>query len=320
MKLEEGQIVRKDGRVYVGYRLPNGKIVLALDPDSYQDIVDMPDPIVIGFGVGIFNYTTDTLWFTVEGSGGGWSWAGATQLGSIASGDNLMFRVGSIATRVKPASATTDDVTLMFTAYSDAYVTEIGTYPVIVSYHWIDSAAMTLLSLDDFETGTLEGWTQSGWTGIAIATDYALSHGKSAKAEKYVLNDSGTWTGSIRKTFAVPAATEAYLIANVKYVGYIKQTQTFPARVQAREMRISKAGSIIVRTGTSPYLLNQPSTVTDRQTNWLRMVAPIDVDETAQYRLETPYYLYSSTSNLPSSLQGKSSEPCPTTSLERSSR
>ncbi len=294
MKLEEGQIVRKDGRVYVGYRLPNGKIVLALDPDSYQDIVDMPDPIVIGFGVAIFNYTTDPLWFTVEGSGGGWSWAGATQLGSIASGSNETFRVGSIATRTKPASATTDGVTLIFTAYSDAYITEIGTYPVIVSYHWIDSDAMTLLDLDNFDAGTLEDWTQSGWSSLGVATDYVLSSPNSAKAERGIAMSSGTWTGIIKKSFTVPAATVAFIIANMKFVGYVKSGQTASARVEAREMRISKAGSIIARTGASPYLLEQPYNVQDKQTNWLRMVAPIDVNETAEYRLEIVYFLYSS--------------------------
>lgn len=305
MKLEEGQIARKDGRVYVGYRLPNGKIVLALDPDSYQDIVDMPDPIVIGFGVGIFNYTTDTLWFTVEGSGGGWSWAGATQLGSIASGTNGTFRVGSIATRTKPASATTDDVTLMFTAYSDAYVTEIGTYPVIVAYHWIDSDAMSLLDLDNFDDGTLEDWTQSNWggTAFAISTAYVLSSPNSARNSRHIFQTSGTWTGYIKKTFTVPAATEAYLISNVKYVGYITPGQTYSARVQVREMRISKAGSIIVRTGSTPYIMTQGNHEENKQTNWLRMIAPIDVNETAEYRLETRYYLYSSGSDRQSRLR-----------------
>ena len=164
MKFEEGQIVRKDGKIYVGYKLPNGKIVLALDPDAYQDIVDMPDPIVIGFGVRVYNYSTATLWFTVEGSGGGWTWAGADQLGSVASGQNAAFRVGSIATRAKPASATTDSVTLLFTAYSDAYSTDVGTYPLIVSYHWIDSDAMSLLDLDNFDGGTLEAWVKADTT------------------------------------------------------------------------------------------------------------------------------------------------------------
>jgi len=305
MKLEEGQIVRKDGRIYVGYRLPNGKIVLALDPDAYQDIVDMPDPIVIGFGVRVYNYSTETLWFTVEGSGGGWSWAGVDQLGSVASGQNAAFRVGSIATRAKPASATTDSVTLIFTAYSDAYITDIGTYPVIVSYNWIDSDAMSLLDLDNFDGGTLEDWTQSNWggTAFAISTAYVLSSPNSARNSRHIFLDSGTWRGYIKKTFTVPAATEAYLISNVKYVGYVQSGQSFRSHVQVREMRISKAGTIITRSGSDPYIMAQDNLTQDKQTNWLRMIAPIDVDETAEYRLETVYYLHSSQSNLMSRLR-----------------
>lgn len=305
MKFEEGQIVRKDGKIYVGYKLPNGKIVLALDPDAYQDIVDMPDPIVIGFGVRVYNYSTATLWFTVEGSGGGWTWAGADQLGSVASGQNAAFRVGSIATRAKPASATTDSVTLLFTAYSDAYTTDIGTYPVIVDYHWIDSDAMSLLDLDNFDGGTLEDWTQSNWggTAFAISTDYVLSSPNSARNSRYIYLDSGTWTGYIKKTFTVPAATEAYLISNVKYVGYVQSGQSYAPKVQVREMRISKAGSIITRSGSDPYVMNQDNLTQDKQTNWLRMIAPIDVNETAEYRLETVYYLHSNFSNKQSRLR-----------------
>ncbi len=291
MKPEEGEIVRKDGRVYVGYRLPNGRIVLALDPDSYQDIVSMPDPIIIGFGSKILNYTTATLWFTIEGSGGGWSWASATELGSIAPGSNKKFRVGAVATRAKPASATTDNVTLIFTAYSDEYITEAGTYPVIVSYHWIDSDAMALLDLDDFDDATLQGWAQNGdWGSFGLATNYVLSSDYSAYAYRVCAYSSYNKPNAcIYKSFAVPAADEAYLICNVKYATWFTGGTGSTAGA-VREVRIQKGAEVLVRTGDIPYLINTTGAV---YLNWIRMVAPISVDETAEYRLVTDYYVAS---------------------------
>jgi len=158
MMEEIKRFIAPDGREYVAFRALNGNIVIALDPHAYQDIVSMPSTIDVSFAVKVYNYTVATLWFTVEGSGGGapWSWASAVQLGACGSGANIIRHVPSLGTRDKPASATVDATILTFRAYSDdEYTIEVGSgYPIVVSYHWIDSSAMSLLDEDNFDDGT----------------------------------------------------------------------------------------------------------------------------------------------------------------------
>lgn len=292
-----------DGKEFIAFRASNGHIVIAPDPHAYQDIVNMPATIDVGFGVQIYNYTAITLYFTVLGSGGGapWSWASAVELGSIGSGANRYIHVPSLGSRSKPASAVDDDTVLTFRAYSDAgYTTEVGAgYPVVVTYHWIDSDDLTLLDLDNFDADTLEDWAESVWETFAIDTGYVLSAPNSALATYTTAGTIESKTVYISKSFAVPAATIAYLIVNVKYAGWIHPSTTSTSYIDIKEMRISKAGTIIARTGGGPLIMTQPWNVQNKSTNWLRMVAPISVDETAEYRLETTFTQQSIASGWP---------------------
>ena len=290
------RFITPDGKEFVAFRASNGNIVIALDPHAYQDIVGMPATIDVSFGTQVYNYTAATLYFTIEGSGGGapWSWGSAQELGSITTGLSKLFHVPSLGSRSKPASAVDDGIVLTFRAYSDAgYTEEVGSgYPIVVTYHWIDSDAMTLLDLDDFDADSTEDWTASVWSYITPSGTYVLSAPRSAKTSDDIVGGTVDVIGYISKTFTVPAATTAYLIANVKYEGWMSTGQTSEAKIWVTEMRISKAGAIIVRTGTtSPYIMSQPYNIYDKQTNWFRIIAPIDVGEAAEYRLETAYYL-----------------------------
>ncbi|GAH50699.1 unnamed protein product, partial [marine sediment metagenome] len=209
------------------------------------------------------------------------------------SGANKYIHVPSIGSRDKPASAIDDNTVLTFRSYSDAgYTTEVGDgYPIVVTYHWIDSDDMTLLDEDDFDDGTLQDWVKSAdYASFAIDTAYVLDPLYSAKGSKGVGDDSASGTAYIKKTFDVPAATRAFLIANVKFG---VRNSDFRDHAQIRELRISKAGTIITRTGTSPYLLSVSDPTGTFYTNWLRMIAPIDVNESAEYRIEVVYSIYS---------------------------
>lgn len=293
-----------DGKEYVAFRAPNGNIIVALDPDAYQDIVSMPATITTSFAVKIYNYTIATLYFTVIGSGAPWSWASAVQLGACASGANIIIHVPNLGTRSKPAAATVDGITLTFHAYSNAgYTVEVGSgYPVVVSYHWIDSTAMTLLDLDNFDGGTLEGWAAitSGGPALtfAINTGYVLSSPNSAMVEIGTVFSPYTvvYTEYIYKSFIVPAASIAYLIANVKYALFSHWSDNNTSFSNVQELQIRKAGAIIQRSGPTPYIAaitGLADTDVNVQTNWLRMVAPISVNATAQYEIATVYQMYS---------------------------
>jgi len=204
-----------------------GGLIIEFDPHSYQDLVDMPDPINTSFGIRIFNYTMNTLYFTALGSGDGaaWSWGAVQQLGGIASGANAYFYLSNLGSRTKPASAVDDSIQIMVRAYSDSgYTIEVGSgYPILITYHWIKSDTLTLLDLDNFDAGTLENWTATVEDGgdtmtFVIDTAYVLSSPNSARLQRW---DAG-YLGSkvmrtrISKSFTIPACTKAYFIANAK--------------------------------------------------------------------------------------------------------
>ena len=283
--------VTNHGTEVVAYKTPKGVLMFEVDPDAYMDIVNMPLSIDVSFGVQIYNYTAMTLWFTAKGSGAGWSWASAKQLGSIGPGSNKIFNIKSLGTRSKPSNAVDDDITITFNAYSDSgYTNQVGgDYNINITYHWIDSIGMTLLDLDDFDDGTLEGWSiEAHWSSFAINTSYVLSPPNSALAQK-------NYTGSIedtailRKTFNVPSCSEAFLIVNFKFGVY--DNPPYPQDFWVKEVQIRKETSIIVRTGNDPHIIKRHAAGT-QYTNWFRMVAPMTPNESASYKIAVPYRIY----------------------------
>lgn len=270
----------KNGHEYTVYKDSRGILIFEADPDTYMDIVTLPATVDVSFGVIIYNQTIQTLYFTIVGSGAGWSWSAKKQLGSIASGANLKINVKSLGTRSKPASATDDAITLTFEAYSDAgYTILVGTYVINVTYHWINSAALTVLYNDDMETWPA-GWTGWGYESVVQSTEFALSPTRSMRCRLDAM--AGTYELYVYKTYNVPACTRAYMIANVKYRG---TSGTLPThRVWA--FRLSKAGVVIANSGETPEIMVGGNTTT---TNWFRMVGLVTPNQSASYRMEGKY-------------------------------
>jgi len=290
-------------------RDPNmkGHIILAVDdPHSYQDILNMPDPINASFGIQIFNYTAVTLWFRAQGSGsedGGtkWTWGSAQSLGSIGAGANAYFALLNLGSRVKPASAVDDNVVITIRAYTDAgYSNEVGDgYQILITYHWIKSDDLTLLDLDAFDTdASLEGWSLVHETGnlapnptLALNTSYVLSSPNAAMLNQYF--DGSTYTSSrtlrsrIEKAFTVPACTRAYIIANAKFWGYISPATSGPwVRWTRYEVVVGTESCIIQGILASA---SAASGVLNLYTNWQRAVCLVPVNATTTILVRIEY-------------------------------
>lgn len=302
--MKEGRSIYRNGMKYVPYRTEKGSIILALDPDSYQDIVDMPDPIVTSFGIQVYNYTTITIYIKMGGAGTGWNWATPPQLGSVASGGNVYFIAKDLGSRAKPGSAVDDSITLTVRAYSDAgYTLEIGDgYPIIVTYHWLNSAAMSLLDLDNFDGGTLEGWSVVAENGtdpvIEIATDYVLSAPNSCRAGNYkfgAMDVSGyQLLARIEKTFAVPACTKAYFICNAKmkmesYGGSWNNPNNGGLAWSLMAIAYGAGtGTPVTYLGGNQYLYswygNMFSAPGPKYSNWQRLVGPLPTNQSVDVK------------------------------------
>jgi len=299
-----------------------GYIILAVDdPHSYQDILDMPDPINVSFGIRIFNYTATTLYFTAQGSGSEnagakWTWGAVQQLGSIGSGANSYFTLSNLGSRVKPASAVDDSITITVRAYSDAgYTTEVGSgYPILITYHWIKSDTLTLLDLDNFDGGTLENWAvaaseggnDAGYPTLAIDTSYVLSSPNSALMyhRKYLApHTTVTFQGYIYKTFNIPACTKAYFLGNIKIRGgnaNAGPSSTRTSDVEILQMCYGAGDTILSELRNRVFYLQQtgvPPVWWYHTTNWVRWLGVLPVNQAIEVRLRIRHTLSTTVSN-----------------------
>ncbi len=285
--------VDEKGREYIAFKLPDGNIIMVPDPDAYQEITDMPDPVVVDFGVRIYNYTASTLWFTAEITSypDSWTPAAELELGSIGTGSNKWKRLKELGSRDRPVSAVDDAITIMMRAYSDSgYTTEVGGgYPVIITYHWIDESEWLLQDEDNFDTNaSLEGWTDGfgGWDPIHLVGDYVLSSPNSAYVcapETFSFPSDPWFTRYITKEFTHPSGSEALLIMNVKWRArgwnWVNNREIALLRFWITEDGVTKLTVGIGDEKNDPLrLLYFYGSVGENVSNWYRMVVPVSAD------------------------------------------
>jgi len=192
----------------------------------YTDIAPIVGAnMLFGYQQYSLNQEVATKYYKIEGitSGGGWTPQAAQQLGAIASGTGTRFNVPDFMQRTTPASPVTEDITLRISRYPDNTYTDPpeAIADRVVTHKFIDSGAMTLLNLDNFDDGTVQGWTltqqESGYFTMGVDSTYHISPAYSLR-----MRGRNTWSSAWRtkwgrasKPFVVPSASEAYLVINV---------------------------------------------------------------------------------------------------------
>jgi hypothetical protein len=198
----------------------------------YRDIVNLPDPVKLGITIRYFNYDDVGLYFQITGSGTGYTF-GTVNLGLLASGANAYINLDEFASRAKPSTGDLpngemeENITLTLKAYTDSGYTNLKwTFERVVTVHWINSAdaAFTVNELDNFDDGTVQGWSAvaelRGVASLEVATDYALSPPYSLRLHSHC--ESGYTCVNlevlhrIEKAFTTPNKSKVYGVIDIR--------------------------------------------------------------------------------------------------------
>ena len=131
-------------------------------PDVVIPMEGLAAPMPIQFPFKAVNRTAATVYVGVQliAPPAGWANFAEQQCGTLLTGieDYFLF---STPTRTKPATNTTENVTLRVTYYSDAYITEINHDDIVFTFTYVDfdDAGYNVVDLDTFEVD-LEGWEE----------------------------------------------------------------------------------------------------------------------------------------------------------------
>jgi len=161
----------------------------------YADTVNLPDPVKLGLVVRIFNYDEANLFMKVDGSHVNWT-VTTKSLSQVLPGTNAYFNLDQFASRAKPTSETVETITVRLRAYTDVGYTDLKwTFERNITVYFIktDDGSWTLDELDNFDDGTVQGWSgavispPSTW---GVATDYVLSPPYSLKLSDHIVGST----------------------------------------------------------------------------------------------------------------------------------
>jgi len=241
----------------------------------YADIVNLPDPVKLGLTVRIFNYDDVTLYMKVDGYDSSWSLT-SNELGAVGSGGNAYYNLDEFGTRARPASETDDAITVRLRAYTDSGYTNLKwTFErsVHVSFIKSDDGSWTLDELDNFDDGTVQGWsgTGSGDGPPVVATDYVLSPPYSLKMTAWFT--SFTLTQYIYKTFSTPDKAKVFAIADSRFSHGAGHSWIHRFSLKVDGVTTLYIGSTAGYPVTAPW------------NRWMRFVFPLPPNSTPEIRL-----------------------------------
>jgi len=181
-------------------------------PDVVIAMEGLAAPMPIQFPFKAVNRTAATVYVSAQlvTPPVGWADYAEQQCGTLLVGieDYFLF---STPTRTKPATNTTENVTLRVTYYSDAYITEINHDDITYTFTYVDfdDVGYNVVDLDTFEVD-LEGWTAVNEAGaIALARSTTISRTGVASMKQYSVgaNEFGYAT----KSFTIANLTRAFI-------------------------------------------------------------------------------------------------------------
>ena len=242
----------------------------------YADIVNLPDPVKLGLTVRIFNYDEVFLYMKVDGYNGSWSFT-PNELGAVSSGTDRYFNLDVFGTRARPASETSDIITVRLRAYTDSGYSDLKwTFERSIEVSFIKSndGSWTLDELDNFDDGTVQGWSAggAGTPTLLAVTDYVLSPPYSLRGgnNRYA---SSNWLW-INKTFSTPDKAMVFAVADVRY-GYNVGS------AQRNRVTITVDGVTRLYLGST----SDAAALSVPWNRWMRLVFPLPPNSTPEIRL-----------------------------------
>lgn len=252
----------------------------------YADIVNLPDPVKLGLTVRVFNYDNVSLYMKVDGYNASWSFT-SNELSVLGSGSNKYYNLDEFGTKTRPASETSDTITVRLRAYTDSGYTNLKwTFERSVTVFFIksDDGSWTLDELDNFDDGTVQGWAvgtiPDPGPSLGVANDFVLSPPWSLKANNGRPTSFSTslW---VYKTFSTPDRAMVVGIADMRFSYALGSAQKYGMNVQIDGVTILSIAS------AAPW------------NRWMRFVFPLSPNSTPEITLRMngsstghPWWLY----------------------------
>ena len=259
----------------------------------YNDIVDMPDPLLLGTTIHYHNYSDGTLYMQIVGAGTGWS-GSTVNLGSLGSGLDAYQNLDNFMSRTKPVAAVTETVTLTLKGYSDAgYSTLVYSFSRNVTVVFIKSDDGTWATdfSDNFDDGLVDGWagqliydsSTGALTTFAVATDFVLSVPNSLKGTQNGNNDL-QYQIRFYKSFAIPNKTTVYAIIHVRASWSVDNANM---HIRLKRSRINEDTTTLLTIGETPDTADTDYIPVDK---WMRIVVPLTPNGTRQMNIYLDFY------------------------------
>ena len=269
------------------------EINLEVSPKTiYTDIVDLPDPMLLGVTLRYYNHSDSALYMKITVSGANWS-SNSQELGSLVSGSNAYYNWDNASSRTKPAAETTETLTFLLEGYSDSgYTTLVYSFSRNVTVIMIksDDGSWTEDESDDFDDGTVQGWAVHDESGsgaaLSLAADYVLSAPYSIKAT--LPNNISSLLTRLYKEFTTPDRATVYAIINVR------TTQGWAGH-RAKYVKLNEDATVLIHIGRAPDGIAEHYIPLNK---WMRIVAPLTRASTLEVRIRV-FYFAQSTSQTP---------------------
>lgn len=268
----------------------------------YRDIVNLPDPVLLGMTIRYFNHDDVGLYMQITGSCAGYTF-GTVNLGLRGSGTSAYQNLDEFASRAKPSVGDLPDgemeenITLILKAYTDAGYSDLKwTFERVVTVHWINSAdaAFTVDELDNFDDGTVQDWAVTsegyipGWISIAAVSDYVLSTPYSCKMlySGDVSGETGPYEvkDTLYKEFTTPNKGKVFAILDVRNA--CGGTTRFK---EAKYLEIKRDDSVLVHIGT---LYDTSAVAYIPLDKWMRIVVPLPKNTTLTVKIIVDFCLW----------------------------
>jgi len=258
----------------------------------YRDIVNLPDPMLLGLTIRAFNYDDVGLYFQITGSHPEYTFQ-TVNLGYIGSGANIYRNLDEFASRAKPAVETVEAITLILKAYEDSGYTQLKhTFERSVMVVIINSAdgSWTQDVLNDFDDGTTQGWNVTheagtyictGYPTVEVATDYVLSAPYSLKMTQCRYDYPGPCRARIHKSFTTPDKDTIYAIMDIRVTDRQRGTRYH------KYVEIRRDTTVLVFLGRP---LDSAAANYIPKDKWMRIIVPLPKNTTLEIQIAHQLY------------------------------
>lgn len=246
----------------------------------YRDIVNLPDPVLLGMTIRYFNHDDVGLYMQITGSGAGYTFT-PVNLGLLASGTDEYKNLDEFVSRAKPGAGDLtlgeleENITLILKGYTDAgYSILKWTFERVVTVHWINSAdaAFTVDELDNFDDGTVQGWSgqrlynshTEDLTSFGVATDYVLSSSYSLKGRD-ADNVDNTHQMRFYKSLPTPNKGKVFAVIDLR-------CSKSGTNIRLKRVRILFGDALLITLGKAPDTVDSDYIAYDK---WIRIVVPL---------------------------------------------